>query len=92
MEEQAVRRRVVVDGRVQGVFFRESCRREAVAAGVAGWVCNHDDGRVEAVLEGPGRAVEQVVAWCRHGPRTAMVTSVEVAVETPAGLVGFRVR
>ena len=87
-----VRRRVLVSGRVQGVWFRESCRAEALAAGVAGWVRNLSDGRVEAVLEGPPAAVERVVVWCRAGPRGARVDAVEVSVETPVGEAGFRVR
>lgn len=92
MEPGTVRRRVTVGGRVQGVFFRDSCRRVASAAGVAGWVRNLDDGRVEVVVEGPPGPVAQVVAWCRTGPRHAVVTSVEVVEERPAGLDGFRVR
>ncbi|HET7654531.1 MAG TPA: acylphosphatase [Acidimicrobiales bacterium] len=87
-----VRRRAVVDGRVQGVFFRDSCRREAAAAGVAGWVRNRDDGCVEAVFEGDADAVERLVAWCRHGPPRAVVTSVSVCDEPAQGERGFRVR
>lgn len=87
-----IRRRVVVDGRVQGVFFRETCRREADAAGVAGEVRNLPDGRVEAVFEGSAEAVERLVAWCRVGPPAAIVTSVEVHSEPPSGHTGFRVR
>ncbi|MCL4291681.1 MAG: acylphosphatase [Acidimicrobiia bacterium] len=86
-----VRRRVVVTGRVQGVWFRESCRREAVAVGVAGWVRNASDGTVEAVLEGPPAAVERVVRWCRSGPSGARVDAVDVSVESPVGERGFRV-
>lgn len=86
-----IRRRVVVDGRVQGVFFRETCRRQAEAAGVAGQVCNLPDGRVEAVFEGPADALERLVAWCRVGPPAAVVTSVEVHEEGAIGEVGFRV-
>lgn len=81
-----------MDGRVQGVFFRESCRREAMAAGVAGWACNLGDGRVEVVLEGTEAGVERVVAWCRTGPSHAVVTSVQVVDEQPAGIDGFRAR
>ncbi len=55
---------------VQGVFFRDSCRKMAAAAGVTGWVRNRADGRVEAWLEGDRAAVERMVAWCRQGPRT----------------------
>ena len=87
-----VRRRVLVSGRVQGVWFRESCRAEALAAGVTGWVRNLSDGRVEAVLEGPPAAVERVVAWCHAGPRRARVDAVEVSEQTPVGEAGFRVR
>jgi len=77
---------------VQGVFFRESCRRQAVAAGAAGWARNLDDGRVEIVLEGPGEAVDRVVAWCRTGPSQAVVSAVRVIDERPEGIEGFRAR
>ena len=77
----------MVSGRVQGVWFRESCRREAVAAGVAGWVANRPDGRVEAVFEGDEGAVAGLVEWCRRGPPRARVDSVE-ARELP--VVGER--
>jgi len=87
-----VRYRVVVTGRVQGVWFRESCRREAVGRGVAGSVRNRMDGTVEAVFEGPDAAVAEMVAWCRMGPPRADVTGVEVTGEPPAGAVGFQVR
>jgi len=88
----AVRRRVVVHGHVQGVFFRDSCRREATSRGVAGWVTNRPDGAVEAVFEGEAGAVEALVGWCRHGPRGADVDSVEDTAEEPEGLSGFDVR
>ena len=86
-----VRKRVQISGRVQGVWFRESCRAEAVAAGVAGSVRNLMDGRVDAVFEGPEPAVERVIAWCRHGPSRARVDAVEVSEEAVVGEVGFRV-
>jgi acylphosphatase len=82
----------VVSGHVQGVWFRESCRREAEAREVAGWVANCADGTVEAVFEGREPAVAEVVAWCRIGPPRADVTAVDVSQEQPEGLVGFRVR
>jgi acylphosphatase len=88
----AARSRVFVSGRVQGVWFRESCRDQAVAVGVSGWVRNLHDGRVEAVLEGPSAAVERVVQWCREGPSRARVDEVEVQVEVPVGESGFHVR
>jgi acylphosphatase len=87
-----VRRRVLVAGRVQGVWFRESCRDRAQAAGVAGSVRNLADGRVEVVLEGPPAAVDEVVAWCRRGPRRARVDGIEIVDEAPVGEQGFRVR
>ena len=87
-----MRARVVVSGQVQGVWFRDSCRREAVARGVAGWVRNRMDGTVEAVFEGPAPAVAQLVSWCRIGPPRADVTGIEVIEEPPEGLVGFRIR
>jgi len=89
---ERVRRRVLVAGRVQGVWFRESCRDQAQAAGVAGWVRNLADGRVEVVLEGPPNAVDEVLAWCRRGPRRARVDGVDVVDEAPVGERGFRVR
>jgi acylphosphatase len=82
----------VVSGRVQGVFFRDTARQRAEAAGVAGWVRNTADGSVEAVFEGEPDAVEGMVDFCRHGPRRAEVSSVEVHDEEPEGLTGFEVR
>lgn len=85
-------RRVVVHGRVQGVFFRDSCRREANWAGVSGWVRNRSDGAVEALVEGEPAAVEAVIAWAWTGPDGADVTDVEVHDTDPAGSTGFAVR
>lgn len=87
-----IRRRVVVHGFVQGVFFRDSVRRLAQQRGVAGWVANRADGAVEAVLEGEPDAVERLVEFCRTGPRGARVDSVDVVEEEPEGLSGFAVR
>jgi acylphosphatase len=89
---EVVRRRVQVTGRVQGVWFRESCREVADRLGVAGSVRNRADGSVEVIAEGPPQEVQALVAWCRQGPRAAEVTGVEVTEERPEGLVGFRVR
>jgi acylphosphatase len=83
---------VVVSGRVQGVFFRAECERRARELGVAGFVRNLSDGRVEATFEGPDDAVDGAVAWCREGPPWARVESVEATEEEPAGDRGFRVR
>lgn len=87
-----IRRRVVVRGTVQGVFFRASCQREAAARGVAGWVSNRPDGAVEAVFEGADAGVDALVAWCRQGPPHAMVADVDVRDEEPEGLSHFSVR
>jgi acylphosphatase len=91
-ERGVVRRRLRVTGRVQGVWFRESCREVAVRLGVAGSVRNRADGTVEVVVEGGSHEVEALVAWCRSGPPAAEVTGVEAAEERPEGLTGFRVR
>jgi acylphosphatase len=76
---------------VQGVWYRESCRREAARLRVAGWVRNRGDGRVEVVAEGQPTAVEALLDWCRIGPSRAEVSGVEVHDEDPVGMVGFRV-
>ena len=86
------RRRVVVHGNVQGVFFRDSVQRLAQQRNVAGWVSNRPDGTVEAVFEGEPDDVERLVAFCRKGPRGAQVDSVDVTEENPEGLTGFTVR
>lgn len=87
-----VRRRLRIEGAVQGVGFRVGCARAAEQAGVAGWVRNAADGTVEAALEGPPDAVDDVVAWCRTGPRAGRIDHVEVAEEQPTGEAGFAVR
>jgi acylphosphatase len=91
MADHAVRRRVIVRGRVQGVFFRDTVRRAAEARGVAGWAANRDDGAVEAALEGETAAVEELIEICRRGPSRARVESIEVVEEEPEGLSGFRI-
>ena len=87
-----IRRRVVVRGRVQGVFFRASCRDAAQTLGVSGWVSNEPDGTVQAVFEGDEGAVEGMVAWCHSGPPQAQVQSVDVIEEDPSGESGFGTR
>jgi acylphosphatase len=88
----SVRKRVVVHGDVQGVFFRDTTRREAGTRGVSGWVANRPDGTVEAVFEGEPEAVERMVAIAQEGPRGADVERVDVSDEEPEGLSGFEVR
>ena len=83
---------VEVSGLVQGVFFRDSCRREAQQRGVSGWVRNTSTGTVEAELEGEDAAVDAVVAWCRSGPPHADVERVDVTATAPTGATRFEVR
>ena len=87
-----VARAVVVHGRVQGVFFRDSCRRQAEDEGVAGWVSNAPDGSVHARFEGPAESVDRMVAWAHRGPRSAAVARVDVREVPPEGLSRFEVR
>jgi acylphosphatase len=86
-----IRKRVVVRGRVQGVFFRDTTRRMATSRGVAGWVRNRPDGAVEAAFEGEPDAVDAMVEFSRSGPRGAAVADVEVSDEDPEGIAGFAV-
>jgi acylphosphatase len=86
------RRRVVVSGRVQNVWFRDSCRTEALALGVTGWVRNCPNGDVEAVFEGLPAQVERIVSWSRVGPPRARVDSVAVTEEPARGEAAFTVR
>jgi acylphosphatase len=85
------RTRVIVSGEVQGVFYRDTCRRVALAVGVAGWVRNLRDGRVEAVFEGGRDAVERLVRWAGQGPRQARVEQIKVYEEQPQSLSGFAI-
>ncbi|GHJ49478.1 acylphosphatase [Catellatospora sp. TT07R-123] len=87
-----IRKRVVITGEVQGVYYRDTCRRVARAAGVAGWVRNRPDRSVEAVFEGPAEAVADLVGWTRVGPELAIVDRVDVHDEPVEGLTGFDIR
>jgi acylphosphatase len=87
-----IARNVVVSGDVQGVFFRDSARREARRLGVSGWVRNRQDGCVEAHFEGPPDGVAELVLWCRTGPRHATVEDLRVTTVDPAGYDGFAIR
>ena len=89
--EVPIRRRVVVSGRVQGVFFRDSTRRRALSLGVGGWVRNNPDGTVEAAFEGDEEKVESMVRFCRDGPGRAIVERIDEVEEEPEGLSEFRV-
>lgn len=83
--------RLVVHGRVQGVFFRDSMRREAQSLGVAGWVRNRGDGTVEAVVQGTPAAVNAVVRWAHRGPEHARVDRVEIETAEEGRHTGFEI-
>ena len=86
-----VRCRVIVSGRVQGVYYRGACRAVARELGLRGWVRNRSDGTVEVVAEGSRDAVGDLIAWCREGPPGADVSGLEIADEAPSGESDFRV-
>lgn len=88
---RVVRRRVRVTGRVQGVYYRDSCRQMALRLGVSGFVANRADGSVEGAFEGPEDAIAALVAWCRSGPPRAVVEDVQVSEEPLVGEVGFTI-
>jgi acylphosphatase len=91
--EGGERAHVYVSGDVQGVFFRDSARKRAEELGLAGWVRNLPDGRVEALFEGPSERVREMVRWCEEGPSHAEVEDVETEFEPSRGdLTGFEVR
>jgi acylphosphatase len=92
MMEIPARARVIVSGRVQGVFFRVETRSKAVSLGLSGWVRNLADGSVEAVFEGDRPLVEKAIDWCRHGPPGAAVARVDATWEEPVGERGYHVR
>jgi acylphosphatase len=92
MQGDVIRRRAVIHGRVQGVFFRDSLRRQARGDGVSGWARNLPDGTVEAVLEGPRESVQRILQFCETGPPHARVDGLDVTEETPEDLAGFEIR
>ncbi len=87
-----IRCRVLISGQVQGVYFRHTCRQLAQERGVAGWVRNLPDGRVEAVFEGPASDVGRLVDWAHHGPALAIVEDIAVQSEQPQGLDSFVIK
>ena len=88
---EVICRRALISGRVQGVYFRDGVRREAMAAGLSGSARNLPDGRVEVVLEGEAGAVDRVIEWCRTGTPGAAVINVEIASDSVEGRAGFMV-
>jgi len=91
-EKEKARVHVLIEGRVQGVFFRAHTRDEALARGLSGWVRNLPDGRVEAVFEGDKAVVDNMLVWCRLGPRYSHVDHVEMEWQPYLGdLQAFRI-
>jgi acylphosphatase len=90
-DDELIARRLLIRGHVQGVFFRDSTRREAERRRVAGWALNRPDGAVEVALEGRAQDVRALIEFCARGPRGAHVEHVDVRELTPEGLTGFRV-
>jgi len=80
-----IRMRLIIEGRVQGVWFRESTRRQALGFGLTGWVKNRPEGTVEVLVEGPEQEVNQLISWCRKGPPTARVSGIRKTEETWQG-------
>ncbi len=89
--DDVVRRRLVIEGRVQGVGYRVACAHQARAAGLAGTVRNLLGGGVEAVFEGPPAKVDALIGWCRRGPSHAEVRRVRVSEVVPTGATDFRI-
>lgn len=88
-----VRKRAVISGMVQGVFFRAHTQEKARELGLVGWVKNRPDGSVEAVFEGTPGQVEAMIKWCHEGPSTARISKVTVKPEEPTGrCTGFEIR
>jgi acylphosphatase len=85
VEMDNIRAHLIIEGRVQGVWFRDSTRTEAIRLGLVGWVKNRYDGSVEVVAEGPEEKVKELTKWCHYGPPGARVTRVH---EIKEGLTG----
>jgi acylphosphatase len=86
---EVIAREVAVFGRVQGVFFRATCKEEAERSGASGWARNESDGSVRALFEGPTKAVESMLDWCGRGPSGAVVDRTQVVERKPSGVHGF---
>ncbi|MDY6970902.1 MAG: acylphosphatase [Thermodesulfobacteriota bacterium] len=83
-----IRVRLIIEGQVQGVWFRDSTRHEALALGVSGWVKNRSDGAVEVLVEGAEDKAEKLISWCHHGPPAAKVSMVRKTREEWTGEFG----
>lgn len=86
------RRRFVVSGKVQGVFFREGAKSEAERLRLSGWASNLPNGSVEVVAEGDPTALEMLGRWLKNGSARSSVSNVESSVEAPQGVAGFSIR
>jgi acylphosphatase len=82
---EAKRVRIRIHGRVQGVFYRHNAAQKAERFGVKGWVRNHPDGSVEALLEGKEQAIQQMIKWCKEGPSGAIVEKMDLTWEPYKG-------
>ncbi|HEY8140916.1 MAG TPA: acylphosphatase [Nitrososphaera sp.] len=80
-----VRARILVSGKVQGVYYRQTTKEVASRNGLKGWVRNLADGRVEAVFEGDKESIDRTIEWCRTGPPNARVQAVDVSFEDYSG-------
>lgn len=85
VDMEKVRVRVIVEGRVQGVFFRHHTQEVAFRLDLKGWVKNRRDGSVEALFEGDKKKVDQIIQWCRRGPPEARVMNVQTTWESYTG-------
>lgn len=84
---------VIISGRVHGVWFRATTKQKAEQLGLTGWVRNTSDGNVEAVFEGDGENIKEMLDWCHHGPPSAEVENVEIEKQTPSnGFDGFSIK
>ncbi len=91
METELTKTHVFIQGKVQGVFYRSWMKSQAESLGLVGWAKNLEDGRVEAAIQGPKEAVEQMVEKCREGSRVSQVTHIDVLYEKPEDFVGFNI-
>jgi acylphosphatase len=84
--------KLLVTGKVQGVFYRNSAKQKADELGLSGWVRNEADGAVYIEVEGEGSVLEQFVVWCRRGPSRAVVDHVTIEHALPEHNSGFEIR
>ena len=83
---------VKILGRVQGVWYRASTKQKAESLGIKGWVRNTNDGCVEAVFEGEGSLVDEMISWCRQGPPMAQVENIDIKTQNLSNFEGFKIK